>query len=548
MKNTLRFIIPCLLISIFSCRPGTKPSEEKITSPAEARLSIYAPVKLTSDISHLSGNERKMLVLFIEAAKEMNAIFKQQAYGNLDSLIAATADSATKELIKINYGPWDRLDGDVSFVDGIGAKPAGANFYPVDMSKEEFDSLKSDDKKSLYTILRRNEKGELYTIPYHTAYKQQVDKAAELLKQAAVLSEDGDLKRYLNLRAEALLTSNYTNSDNAWLDMKNNGIDIIIGPIETYEDKLFGYKAANEAYVLIKDKEWSKKLAHYVSFLPELQASLPVDAQYKKESPGTDSELNAYDVVYYAGDCNAGSKTIAVNLPNDEEIQVKKGTRRSQLKNSMKAKFDKILVPIADVLIAEDQRKHITFDAFFGNTMFHEVAHGLGIKQTINGKGTVRDALKEKASALEEGKADILGLYMVTKLFEKGEIKEGEVMDNYVTFLAGIFRSVRFGASSAHGKANMLRFNYFAEKGAFSKDEKTGTFRVDFEKMKEAMSSLSALILTLQGNGDYEGVAKLMEEKGNIGPELQKELDKLSKAGIPVDIVFEQGTEVLGLN
>jgi len=292
---------------------------------------------------------------------------------------------------------------------------------------------------------------------------------------------------------------------------------------------------------------WSKKLEHYVSFLPELQSSLPVDAKYKKESPGTDSELNAYDVVYYAGDCNAGSKTIAVNLPNDEEIQVKKGTRRSQLKNAMRAKFDKILVPIANTLIAEDQRKHITFDAFFSNTMFHEVAHGLGIKQTINGKGTVREALKDKFSALEEGKADILGLYMETKLYEKGEIKEGEVMDTYVTFLAGIFRSVRFGASSAHGKANMLRFNYFAEKAAFTRDAATGTYRVDFEKMKEAMNSLSALILNIQGNGDYDGVTKLMEEKGNIGSELQKELDKLSGLGIPVDIVFEQGTEVLGL-
>ncbi len=257
--------------------------------------------------------------------------------------------------------------------------------------------------------------------------------------------------------------------------------------------------------------------------------------------------MNAYDVVYYAGDCNAGSKTIAVNLPNDEEIQVKKGTRRSQLKNAMRAKFDKILVPISNTLIAEDQRKHITFDAFFGNTMFHEVAHGLGIKQTINGKGTVREALKDKFSALEEGKADILGLYMETKLYEKGEIKEGEVMDTYVTFLAGIFRSVRFGASSAHGKANMLRFNYFAEKGAFTRDVNNGTYRVDFEKMKVAMNSLSTLIITLQGNGDYDAVTKLMEEKGSIGPELQKELDKLSGLGIPVDIVFEQGTEVLGL-
>lgn len=550
MKNIRLISSFCLLLTTFSCSNNHKPIAETTSAQTNLnaeRLKIYAPVKLISDLSHLTENEKKMIALFIEAAKEMNEIFKQQSYGNLDSLLSTINDSATRELVKINYGPWDRLNGDSSFVSGIGEKPLGATFYPTDMTKEEFEKLNATDKKSLYTVLRRNEKKELITVPYHIAYKQQVDKAANLLNQAAELSEDADLKHYLKLRAEALLTDNYTASDIAWLDMKKNNIDIVIGPIENYEDKLFGYKAANEAYVFIKDKEWSKKLERYVSFLPELQASLPVDEKYKKESPGTDSELNAYDVVYYAGDCNAGSKTIAVNLPNDEEIQVKKGTRRSQLKNAMRAKFDKILVPIANTLIAEDQRKHITFDAFFGNTMFHEVAHGLGIKQTINGKGTVREALKDKFSALEEGKADILGLYMETKLYEKGEIKEGEVMDTYVTFLAGIFRSVRFGASSAHGKANMLRFNYFAEKGAFSRDAATGTYRVDFEKMKEAMNSLSTLIITLQGNGDYDGVTKLMEEKGNIGPDLQKELNKLSGLGIPVDIVFEQGTEVLGL-
>ncbi len=548
MKNLLLLTAYCLLLTLFSCTSNQKPAEETAPPhPNAERLKIYAPVKLTADLSHLSENEKKMIVLFIEAAKQMNEVFKKQAYGNLDSLLATISDSSTRELIKINYGPWDRLNGDSSFVRYTGAKPEGANFYPVDMTKEEFEALKADDKKSLYTILRRNEKRELVTIPYHVAYKTEVEYAAFILKQAADLAEDAGLKKYLTLRAEALLTDDYTASDYAWLDMKTNGIDIVIGPIESYEDKIFGYKASNEAYVFIKDKEWSKKLERYVSFLGELQASLPVDAKYKKESPGTDSELNAYDVVYYAGDCNAGSKTIAVNLPNDEEIQVKKGTRRSQLKNAMRAKFDKILVPIANTLIAEDQRKHITFDAFFSNTMFHEVAHGLGIKQTINGKGTVREALKDKFSALEEGKADILGLYMETKLYEKGEIKEGEVMDTYVTFLAGIFRSVRFGASSAHGKANMLRFNYFAEKGAFTRDAATGTYRVDFEKMKDAMNSLSTLIITLQGNGDYDGVTKLMEEKGSIGPDLQKELDKLSGLGIPVDIVFEQGTKVLGL-
>jgi hypothetical protein len=299
--------------------------------------------------------------------------------------------------------------------------------------------------------------------------------------------------------------------------------------------------------VLIKDAAWSERLARYASMLPALQRDLPVPAKYKAEKPGTDSDLNAYDVVYYAGDCNAGSKTIAINLPNDEEVQLKKGTRRLQLKNAMRAKFDKILLPIADELIAEDQRDHITFDAFFGNTMFHEVAHGLGIKNTIDGESRVRQALKEHASALEEGKADILGLYMVTKLFGQGEIAEGTLEDNYVTFLAGIFRSVRFGASSAHGKANMIRFNFFEEMGAFSHDEATGTYRVNFEKMQAAVDALTERILVFQGDGDYAGVSDFVAEMAVIHEALQADLDRLSEKGIPVDIIFEQGTAVLGV-
>jgi len=286
-------------------------------------------------------------------------------------------------------------------------------------------------------------------------------------------------------------------------------------------------------------------LEHFIAYLPELQKGLPVDEAYKKETPGTDSDLNAYDVVYYAGDCNSGAKTIAINLPNDEEVQLQKGTRRLQLKNAMKAKFDKIMMPIADVLIDSSQRHHLTFDAFFANTMFHEVAHGLGIKNTINGKETVRTALKEHASALEEGKADILGLYMIQQLHAKGELTN-DFKDNMVTFMAGIFRSVRFGAADAHGIANMIRFNFFEEKGAFTRNE-DGTYKVNFDKMQTAMEKLSNLILTLQGNGDYEGVAKLVAEKGVISPELQADLDRLGDANIPVDVVFEQGTDVLGL-
>jgi hypothetical protein len=511
-----------------------------------ARPQIYAPFTLQSDLSWLTDKERRMLGLFIDAAEVMDGLFWRQAYGDRDALLKQLAgDPAAQRFAVMNYGPWDRLADNAPFVAGIGPKPLGAQFYPLDMTKEEFERANLPGARSEYTVLRRDAKGALRTVPYHVEYGPQVEKAAVLLEQAAALAEDPGLKRYLELRVKALRTDEYRDSDRAWLDMKNNRIDVVIGPIEVYEDHLFEYKAAYEAYVLVKDMEWSKRLARYTAMLPELQRGLPVPDAYKAEQPGTDSDLNAYDVLYYAGDCNAGSKTIAINLPNDEQVQLEKGTRRLQLKNAMRAKFDTIMVPIAEELIVPEQRKHVTFDAFFGTTMFHEVAHGLGIKNTLDGKGTVREALKELGSGLEEGKADILGLYMITKLHEKGEVA-GSLEDYYVTFMTGIFRSVRFGAASAHGRANMLRFNFFADRGAFTR-EPSGRYRVDIAKTRAAMDELSALILKLQGDGDYAGVKKLGDELGVIRPDLAADLKRLSARDIPVDVVFNQGKAVLGL-
>jgi len=524
-------------------------SQNKNTDQTEKNelLSKYTPFTLTTDMSELSDNQKKIVGLLIEAAQEMDKVFWKEAYGNRRELMAMIEDSATERFAEINYGPWDRLNNDSAFVEGVGPKPAGANFYPEDMTKEEFNNWDSKAKDDLYTLVRRKKDSSLTTIPYREAFAEEHKIAANKLKKAAELAENEGLRKYLNLRAEALLTGDYRASDIAWLEMRNNLIDVVIGPIETYEDQIFGYKAAHETFVLIKDKEWSERLEKYAEVLPELQQGLPVDDKYKQETPGRDSDLNVYDAVYYAGSANAGSKTIAINLPNDEEIQLEKGTRRLQLKNAMQAKYDKILVPISKVLIAEDQQKNLSFDAFFSNTMFHEVAHGLGIKNTITGKGTVRDALKEYASALEEGKADVLGLYMITELRKDGMISEGTIEDNYVTFMASIFRSIRFGSSSAHGQANLIRFNYFKEKDAFTFDEDSKTYRVDFDKMAEAADSLSNKILTLQGNGDYQGVAQFVETYGHIGNQLQRSLNRLSEQSIPVDVTFRQGADILGL-
>ena len=547
MKYTWILIIA--LFTLGSCnesKKSTSPETKVEISEMETLLSKYTTFKLETDLSVLSFNQKKMIPILIEAADMMNELFWYESYGDKKELLSTIKDADTKKFVEINYGPWDRINGNKSFVSTVGKKADGANYYPADMTKDEFEKSDLKDKSNLYTFIRRDKDGNLMSIPYHKQFATQVAKVANLLTQAAELAEDKGLKNYLTLRAKAMLDDDYQASDFAWLDMKSNQIDVVIGPIETYEDQLFGYKAAHEGYVLVKDMEWSKKLEKYAAFLPELQEGLPVPNEYKKEKPGSDTELNAYDVVFYAGDCNSGSKTIAINLPNDEEVQLKKGTRRLQLKNAMKAKFEKILEPIADVLIDPSQRKHIKFDAFFANTMFHEVAHGLGIKNTIDGKGTVRKALKEHASALEEGKADMLGLYMINQLHKKGEL-DGELNDYIVTFMAGIFRSVRFGASSAHGKANMIRFNFFDEMKAFTKDSNTGTYKVNFDNFQKAMDALSEEILTLQGDGNYDGVAKLVAEKGVIKESLQNDLDLLSSKGIPVDVVFEQGVSALGL-
>jgi len=539
-------IIYTLMIMLSIFLAGCNSEEKKLTEEMKANLAMFKEVTLTTDLSWLSSQEREIIGILTDVATIMDDIYWKEAYGDRENLLAGMKNEYAKEYVKINYGPWDRLNGNAPFIPGFGEKPAGAQFYPQDMTVEEFEAWDDPAKTSLYTIIRRDPEGALMAVPYSEAFQDEHSRAAGLMHQAAGLAEDEGLKKYLTMRAEALLSNEYQPSDFAWMEMKSSNIDFVVGPIENYEDALFGYKAAHEAFILVKDPEWSARLAKYNAMLPDLQAGLPVAPEYKAEKPGTDADMNVYDAIYYAGDCNAGSKTIAINLPNDPEIHLAVGSRKLQLKNSMRAKFDNILMPIAEKLIDESQRQHITFDAFFENTTFHEVSHGMGVKNTINGQGPVREALKEQYAALEEAKADIMGLYLVTKLYEMGEITSGEVMNNYVTFFAGIFRSSRFGASSAHGKANMLSMKYFADHGAFMLQE-NGYYKVNLEEMKAAVVSLVEEILTVQGNGDYEAAKEWVEGDGVMTENLRAALDKVNTAGIPVDIVFKQGKEVLGL-
>lgn len=576
--------------------------------PIKQKLSSYKEIKLTTDTNLLSDAEKKCLVHLIKAAQKADEIFWMQSYLPKSKALAGVKDPDLKRFMEINYGPWDRLNDDAPFLKGAGVKPAGVNFYPegFDISqvdegvkfrvlspytavkyartREEMQELMKKDPRNMPPPMEKfplkNGK-EVEIADFSIEYSKECLAIMEELEKASdiIASEDSAFAAYLKGRAQAIMTNDYFRSDAEWLALKSH-LDIIIGPIENYEDKLAGAKTSFEAYVLVRDKEWGAKLDRLITYLPELQASLPVEAAYKPslsdnvseaietnengdpifnqgpnviEIPGYPplekpskplSSLAVFDVVYYGGDCNAGSKTIAVNLPNDEVLQQYFGTRRSQLKNTMRAKFEEIVLPISEKLIVSNQRKHIKFDAFFNNVMFHEVAHGLGIKNLVNEPNkTVREALGATYSAIEECKADVLGLFMVTKLFEKGELP-GKLDDYYVTFVASVFRSVRFGASSAHGKANMITFNTLMRNGCVKKTSKG--YEVDVQAMKLAIEKLSAELLQLQGNGDLTGVQKMLSDRGLVPAELNNDLKILSTANIPVDLIFDQGVNSLG--
>ena len=532
-----------LSLGLLVCLCSQAQKEKKMTT--EEKVNQYAKVKLTTDLSHLSANEQKMVGLFIDIAEIMDDIYWKQAYGNKQDILKHK-DKWEREFALINYGPWDRMNDWEPFIEGAKKKLPGVNFYPEDMTKEEFNSLKDQNKNSQYSVIRRDKQGKLIVKGYYEEYKGKIDKAISLMEEALIYCDNQAMRNYLVKRIKALRTNDYFESDMAWMDMKDSNLDFVVGPIENYDDELFGLKTSFEAFVLVKDPVWSKSLAKYIKLLPDLQKGLPCDEKFKKEVPGTESDLNVYDVLYYGGDCNAAGKTIAINLPNDEKVQLAKGSRRLQLKNAMRSKFDAIVVPIAEQVMNPEQLKLINFEAFFSDVMFHEVAHGLGIKNTITGKGPCRQALQGEYSAYEEAKADVLGLYMVNELIKRGEVKDLTEEQCIATFVAGLFRSIRFGSTEAHGRANLMCYNYFLKAGAFKRDKK-GIYTIDFAKAKKAIEGWSALLLETEGMGDYEKAAEYSKKNAVIGKDLQKDLDKINSKGIPVDVVFEQGRKVLGL-
>jgi hypothetical protein len=540
------WLVVCLLVGCSAESPGGPPPEAPGT--AAPRPEIYAEFALTADLGFYSDNQRKMIAVLLEAAELIDDLFWKQTYGYNYSQWLASIDDDDAHLFAVqNYGPWDRLDQERPFIDGAGPKPPGANFYPVDLSEDEFNAAYLPGKAERYSLVRRNEQGALILVPYQVAFADELKEMAGLLRSAAGLADSAEFATYLKLRANALLSDDFTLSDMFWMDVNDNEIDIVIGPIETHEDRLFGYRAAYQSVVVLKDLEWSAQLAMLADLLPELQESLPVPFDYRRDLPTSNADLNAYDVIRYAGYSNVGTKATALSLPDDQELRLQKGTRRMLLKNAMRAKFETILEPIADVLIEQTQRQHVNFNAHFANAMFHEVAHGLGPRNTVNDKGTVTEALRDVAATVEEGKADILALYIVTALHDAGELDGPDLQDYYVSAMAAALQSAYFEAGDARAAASMLRFNDFVANGAYVRDAGTGRYRVDIERMPVAIERLARRLLMLQGDGRYDDAVKLQRELGVVSARLQADLERLVDVNVPLDVSFNQGAGYLGL-
>ncbi len=507
-------------------------------SEIQRKIDQYAVVELSSPlIGNLSEGDRQALSLLRQAGEVADNLYWKQTFGDRNEL-SGIGNADIRRYVQINYGPWDRLAENEPFVGGYGEKPLGANYYPSDMTPEEFDALEDTLKTSLYTLLRRDGNGALKCVWYHDEYKNDVEGICSNLEAAAAVADNASLKNYLLVRAAALRTDDYFTSDTTWMEMKDSPVDIVIGPIENYDDALYEHKAAYECFILLKDEERSAELQKFIGMLPAFQEALPCEPEYKTYVPGTSSDLNVYDAIYYSGDANAGGKTIAINLPNDDRVQELKGSRRLQLRNVMEAKFNAILSPIGKILLDKGQQRHLKSEAFFWNTTFHEVAHGLGVKRTVNGRGSVDEAMGNESTTWEEAKADVLGLFLVCRLIDMGEIAGISKEDAVTTFIADLVRSVRFGAAESHGRANMMCYNYFEDAGAFTRSSK-GVYRVNYGKAVEAIDGWAALILRTQATGDYDFAKEYSAANATLSEELMEDIARVNSSDIPSDIVFE---------
>ncbi|KUG26950.1 nudix hydrolase 3 [hydrocarbon metagenome] len=540
----MRFLLTVLFIALlFSACTTSKEDQKKML---EEKIAKYAVTDINYDESLLDERQKVVVQKLFEAAKIMDEIFLEQVYSKnheIKKKLETSSDELDKlklQFFTINFGPFDRLDGNKPFI-GDDEKPLGANYYPEDITKEEFEQwiqVNPEDEKSFrseFTVIRRNSNG-LVAIPYSEFYKTKLETASALLREAAEFADNPSLKNYLLTRATAFETNDYFESDMAWMDLKDHTIEIIIGPYEVYEDELFNYKAAFECFLTIVDPDETKKLEIFAKYLKEMEDNLPIPDEHKNYDRGSDSPIIVAQEVFTGGDTKAGVQTLAFNLPNDERVRQAKGSKKVMLKNIHEAKFEKLLYPIAQKVLDAEQLEYVTFDAFFNHTLMHEMSHGVGPGFiTVDGRQTeVKTELKETYSKIEECKADILGMYNNVLMIEKGVYPKEFENELWSTFLAGIFRSVRFGVDAAHGGGNAIIFNYLLENGAYEYNEASNKVKVNYDKVYDVLQELATKILLVQAKGDYAGAKELIEQYGVDSPTMVKLKSQL--ADLPVDI------------
>ena len=545
----LQTAISILLLGIitFNCTPeNNTANNSKADKMLNKKIAQFAPTEITYDSTILNSKQKIILKKLYKASKIIDNIFLKQVYSKnfeIKNKLENSSDKYDKDVLKyfnIMFGPFDRLDHDKPFY-GDEAKPLGANFYPENMTRNKLtDWLKSHpEDEAEFTSERtviKEKNGKLFAVPYNVEYAKELKQAADLLHEAAGYADNPSLKKYLNLRADAFLSNNYFESDMAWMDLKDSKIEITIGPYEVYEDGLFNYKASFESFVSIVDPEGTAKLKKFASYLHAIEKNLPLPEKYKNTKRGSESPIVVVQEVFNAGDAKAGVQTLAFNLPNDERVRKAKGSKKVMLKNIHEAKFEQLLKPIAQIVLDPSQLKYVTFNGFFSHTLMHEMSHGIGPGIiTINGKQTtVKMELKDKYSTLEECKADILGMYNNVFMMNKDVYPKGFDKETYVTFLAGIFRSVRFGINEAHGGGNAIIYNYLLEKGGYEFNEATNKVSVNFSKVYPALKELANKILVIQATGNYNGAVELTKKYAVLSPSMEILINKLSN--LPVDI------------
>ena len=525
-----RILVSVLCVVALSACGGNRDA-------AQEMLDDYADIQIGSSFFEgISDNGREVLNYFKQASVAADDIYWKQNFG--DKKLLAVLPRAQKDLASVNYGPWNRIDGQ-SFVTGWNERPLGANFYPADMTAEEFAAWDEPLKNSPYTLVRRDADGKLTAVWFHDEYKEEIGRISSYLTAAANYTIKPSVREYLLAKIAALQTDEYYESDKLWLSMDDSKMDLIIGPQETEDDRLYGVKASYEAYVLLKDLELTASIDNYTSLIPSLQANLPCADEYKVFTPGEASTIYAYDAVFCVGSANAGVKKIAVNLPYDLRVQEEMGTRTALLNNVINSKYSKIILPAGRLLLADEQTKYLDHLAFFWNTAMREVAHGIGVKETVNGRGTVLEALGDEALTMEELKGDALGLYLDLQLIAAGQMDPLLTREDAIsTYVVGLIRSSRFGEANALGSANIILYNFMKERGAFGID-RNGRYLVDFDKAEAAVTEMGTRVLGIQATGDRDAAHKLVADYGTASESLSQSFAALRQARIPMDVRFQ---------